>query len=271
VPATLNWGIYRSAFGISGLSVSAAMTAANSPAIMMQKLRGYLEDAASDLANVISTAIYSGAGTGTTIAGLQGAGAVLATGTYANIARATYSEWAGNTAAIGGALTLAAMDTQERAIFTKCGMKPTMIVTTPDIADAYAGLFSTIVRNAPLGASGSTPEMVLGSWDVNGFTGLHHKGIPVYRSAKCPSGQLYMLNENYMSLESLPFIQLGDDAALNTTSVYATRQSNAAPSGLNAKVEALGKTGDSAKFQVISYVQLKVRKPNSCAVLTGIA
>lgn len=271
VPATLNWGIYRSAFGISGLSVSAAMTAANSPEVMMQKLRGYLEDAASDLASVVSTALYSGAGTGTTIAGLHGAGAILATGTYANIARATYAEWAGNTTAVGGALTLAVMDTNERAIFTRCGMKPTMIITTPDIADAYAALFSTIVRNQPMGGVGSTPEQVIGSWEINGFTGMHHKGIPIYRSAKCPSGQLYMLNENYISLESLPFFTAGDEVSQSMTPVYATRQPNAGASGLSAKVEPLGKLGDSSRFQVVTYSQLKVRKPNSCAVLTGIA
>lgn len=269
VPAVLPWGIYRSVFGMSGLSVSAAMTAQNSPMVLMGKFRGQLEDAASDLANSISTHLYSGSGASSQIAGLHGAGALLATGTYAGIARASYAEWAGNTTAVGGALTLAVLDTNERAIYNRCGMKPTMIVTTADVADAYAGLFTTIVRNAPIGSSLSTPEQVIGSWDINGFTGLHHKGIPVYRSAKCPAGQLYMLNENYMSLESLPFFQIGDEVSQAQQSVYAN-QPNAAPANLNAKVEPLGKTGDSAKFQVVVYAQLKVRKPNSMAVLTGI-
>lgn len=271
VPAVLNWAIYRSVFGLSGLSVSAAMTAANSPMVLMEKFRGHLEDAASDIANKVATDMYSGAGTGTILAGLHGAGALLATGTYAGIVRATYAEWAGNTTAVGGALTLAAIDANERAIFTRCGEKPTMIVTTADIADAYAGLFSTIVRNAPIGSAISTPEQVMGSWDINGYTGLHHKGIPIFRSAKCPSGQLYLLNERYMSLESLPYFKVGDEVSQAQQSVFATRQLTGNPLGLSAKVEPLGKIGDTSRFQVVVYLQQKVRRPNSGAVLTGIA
>jgi hypothetical protein len=271
-PAVLPWGAYRSAFGMSGLSISAAMTAANSPEVLMQKFRGNLEDAASDIANTVASALYSGSGASDQIAGLHGAGAILATGTYAGLARGTYAEWAGNTAAVGGALTVAAIDTQERAIFNRCGMKPTMIITTADIADQYAGLFSAIVRNQPLGASGSTPEQVIGAWNVNGFTGLHHKGIPIYRSAKCPTGHLYMLNNEYMSLESLPYFGVGDEVSQSQVNVNAVGTNPAAGrTVLNAKVEPLGKTGDNSRFQVITYVQLKVRKPNSMAVLTGVA
>ncbi len=274
VPATLNWGLYRVAFGISGLSVAAAKSAIGSPLEVMALFEGHVMDAAADLISVINADLFTGDGSSTKIQGLySGANApILTTGSYAGLARATYAEWQSNLLANGGtprALTKALMDDLEAQIFADCSMPPDLIVASPGIVRKYESLFDSVIRTAPAGTPQNSGDLsVLSRIQANsGYTGLSYKGIPILRDRNGPTGKLAMLNSSYVSIESLPQVELGDAVFSRSQGLGAE---GAAPTGILAKIEPLAKTGDASKFQMVTYLQLKVRKPNACGAIVDL-
>jgi hypothetical protein len=268
--------MYRAAFSLSGLSVAAASGSVGSAVELLDQFGSNLADAAADLVSQINAALYSGAGTGTTIAGLLGSGALAATGTYANINRATYSEWAGNVLANGGVgrpLTKALMDQLEENIYSACGQMPDIIVCSPAIARTYESLFDNIQRVfiergdtsnlAPNVANVGAPVIPANT----GFTGLSYKGIPIYRDRNCPSGKMLFLNRQYVRIRPLP------QGNIQTSRVQANQMLEGAPGNntqITARIDSLAKNGDADKFQLVTYLQLQVRKPNACGYIDDL-
>jgi hypothetical protein len=274
VPASLSWGQYRTGFSISGLALTAARSSANSPEALMQLFEGNLEDAASALISKINGDLFTGAGTGTLIAGLYGSGALATTGTYANVARGTYAEWASNVLANGAvprALTKALLDQLEEQIFNDCSMPPDLIVGSPGVIRKYESLFDSVIRTAPAGAPANSGELsVIQKLQMNsGYTGLTYKGIPVLRDRNATAGKLAMLNSQMVEIATL-----AQDPVTSASSKTDRSAGNGgeppAPSGIQVRVEPLAKTGDANKFQLVTYVQLKVRRPNACGVVEDI-
>lgn len=272
-PATLGWSTYRSAFGISGLAMATAMSAANSPLAMLERYQGQLEDAASDIALQLGKACWTGSGASPVLAGIIGSGAVAATGVYAGINRATFAEWAGNNVAGVGALTLAALQNMERSIFVRSSRKPRAIITTAEIADKYEGLFASSIHMYPRGSSESTVETGLVLPGDDGFTGMNFRGIPIYRDPECPAGSLLFFNDELCDMPSLPLVGANDAFMQSQMVARATDASASLGRGggdLFVRCEALSKTGDSTRFQLIVYTQVAVRRPQAFGLLEGI-
>ncbi len=270
VPAVLPWGQYRVAFSLSGISVAAAATSPGSAVELLDQFQSNLEDAASDLVSIINSALYTGTGANNQIAGLTGAGALALTGTYAGILRSTYSDWAANVSANGGTarnLTKGIIDTLEAAVYRSSGKTPRLIVTTPEVVTKYESLFANEMRvQVDRGELSPIPNMPnVGAPFIpsnTGYTGLTYKGIPVLRDRDCPTGKLFFLNPDFVNIRVLPQANLG------TVSRSENRQ---APAGISVRVESLAKTGDADKFQLVSYLQLQVKRPNTCGVLADIS
>lgn len=275
VPASLSWGQYRTAFSISGMALAAARSAMNSPEALMALFEGNLEDAGADLISQINAALFAGAGTGTNIAGLYGAGALATTGTYANIARGTYVEWASNVLANGAvarALTKSLLDQLEEQIFLDCSMPPDLIVASAGVIRKYESLFDHVIRTAPAGAPANSGELsvVQRLQQNSGYTGLSYKGIPVVRDRNANAGKLAMLNTQKVEIVTLNQSPLTSATSATDTSLTNGAAEGASPVSIPVRIEPLAKTGDANKFQLVAYLQLKVRQPNSCGVVEDL-
>lgn len=124
--------------------------------------------------------------------------------TYQGLSRTTYTTLKSTLSAQSGALGLD--DLAASFDGAQIGSdQPTLGVTTPAVFTIYEALLTansryTIVQNADrfrLTAAG----VEKGGVSANaGFTGLMFRGMPIISDDKCTSGNLYMLNENYLDL-----------------------------------------------------------------------
>lgn len=269
--AILSWGQYRQNFGISGLALSVAMSSQGNAREYLDMIMKKAVDSGSKMLSDMNGDLYAGTGGSVDIVGLDAA--LATTGTYAGIAKATYSEWQGNVDENSGtprALTKSLMDSMERTIFTACGMSPSMIVTTPAIVSKYEQLLDAITRQILEKGELATPIRGLGTPVINenGFSGLHYKGIPIYRDKDATSGTMYWLNEDHIEIEVL------SQARTSTATSFVERMltdEKQTSSGLNARLEALAKTGDADKFTVKIYPQLKIDRVNAHGMIQDIA
>lgn len=272
VPATLSWGLYRSSFSISGLAQAAAASSSGTAEELMALIDTSATNSAMKLISTINADLFSGS---SAIVGL--ASALAATGTYASIAKGTYSEWAGNVLANGGtsrALTKDLIDQLEASIYTASGQSPNIIVASPGVVRKFEGLFDSFNRN--IVGPGEISAINRGNFSGSavlpsnvGFTGLHYKGIPVYRDRNCQSGYLYMLNTDFLKLKFLP------QPGVNTAAIAQSKELQGAPdtnmAGLAARLEAMAKTGDADKFTMKIYLQLACLRPNAHGMLQDIS
>jgi hypothetical protein len=148
-------------------------------------------DSVERLAKGVAKGIYSGTGTGGAMMGLRDAtaGAILATGTYANINRSTYPQWASNVDSNGGvgrALSFALMRNDAPRRSTRRPARQTdLIVTTPALFGKYGDLFGhephvragRLLRGGKITLSG-------------GHQALLFDGIPIVQDVLCPAGEM---------------------------------------------------------------------------------
>lgn len=265
--AVLAWGGYRSSFAISGLAQRVAASARNVPAALTSLVAERGRGSAAQLASSINTELYVGDGTSNSLVGLEVACA--ATGSYAGLSKATHSEWAGNTdgnSNVDRDLTKDLLDEMDQAIYTACGEMPNVIVCSPGVARKYSQLFDDNVRFAPpageLSAAGGVRAPQGGP---PGFTGYSYKGIPIYRDKDCPAGKLFMLNTDYIELQSLRA-----DAEGNTGAGGGGMSMSGDASGIAVDYQFLAKTGDSNKFSFVTNVAMKVTHPNALGLIEDI-
>jgi len=138
-------------------------------------------------------------GTGNDFVGLQHI--IKATGTLGGINRGTYSWFRGGyIPTVSGSPTYANIVDSSNANFiqdhlrkgvstlTIDGQRPTMIVTTNVILDAYE---ESLVAQKRFGASA-------GSEADAGFRNLTFRDIPIFADDHCPDGMMFFLNENFL-------------------------------------------------------------------------
>lgn len=265
VPATLPWARYRAGIKLSGLSEDVAASANGSPEEVMNLFESELDDAIEHLTSKINKDLWSGAGTGNTIAGLVGGGVLAATGSYAGLLQSTYSLWAAQVSANGGtprALTKTLVDGMETSLFNAAPSKSDLIIASPDIAQKYESLFDATIRQRPVNLSEGRADLaVMRLSDVPGDTGLSYKGIPVFRDKDAPAGTFSFLNRKYLHVKTLPMRnrQMADAVAEDKGRTLASEGTRIP---LHVKIEPLGKTGDSRKFQIVVTLQLVCTRRN---------
>lgn len=280
VPAVLNWGLYRKAFKISGPALSAAVgSGMNSPEDIERLFEGHLLDCIRAIADKINKDVIAGAGSTGVIAGLLN-GALAASGTYAGIDPATYTDWVSTVLANGGTvrpLTKTLLDQAERALYIATGQSPTHILCSAAVASKLenAGI-DTITRNAPLGSPANAPDLAaIQPQNLTGFTGLFFKGIPVFRDKDFLSSgnrdkMLVMLNANSgVDIQCL-LPAAGPMGSIQSLQTMGLVDGNGQLLNIPVSVEALARTGDSMKFMAYTYLQLAVRRRNAHAVIQDI-
>lgn len=270
IPATLQWGTYSEAFGITG-KARAAAAAARNPNELADLFGEKIERAVRRLTKQIGKDIYSGSGATNYIAGLVDGDALTSTGTYANILRSSYAEWEGNELANGGvarALSFGLMREMRRTIYEACGEMPDLIVCDAYQHEKFGALFDEQRRY--------NQEVTLRGQKVTldgGYKALEFDGIPVIADVNCPAGQMIFLNTNYVKVRQLPDVGPdGVNGSMGQIGLHGTaeEQFNSGMTRLTAMINPLARTGDAYKFQLKLYPQLQVERPNSCGLLEDL-
>lgn len=269
VPATLEFGNYDDAFQVTGKALRAAAAAGN-PQALVNLFRVEITESMQRLAKGIAAALYTGSGATNFIHGLTAtAGPLSATGTYANIDRSTYPQWAANVASNGGVLRPLhrnLMRGLRRQIYTASGMKPDLIVCGPVIHEKYGETFNQdrrYIQEVKLRGQLITLD--------GGYQALEFDGIPVIEDADCPDEVMLFLNTSTMGVYQLPDTDLANPAmARMNLRGTPEEQFGARTSGITARVNPLSRSGDYVRFQLISYPQLEARRCNGLGQLTDL-
>lgn len=270
LPATLEFGTYDDAFGVTGKAMAAARAAKN-PQELQNLFVDELGDCVERLAKGIAIDLYTGSGAANFIFGLVATGgAILDTGTYAGIDRAVQAQWRGTVMSNGGvgrALTFDLMREMRRRIYVASGLKPDVIITTPELHEKYAALFGQQRRYVT--------EIRMRGQSITldgGYNMLEMDGIPIIEDVDCPTAKMLFLNTRYVRVLQLPDQVDNVNQSMAMVGLVGTpeEQLGQPTAKLTARINPLGRAGDSYKFQLITYPQLQVRRPNSCGALVDL-
>lgn len=270
VPATLDYGTYHDAFSITGKARAAAAAAGNP--MELENLYGEeIEESVQRLASAIGVDLYTGDGSTDTIMGLTAtSGPLDTTGTYANISRVTYSQWASNELANGGvprALTFSLMRQMRRTIYTASGMRPDLIVCDPVTHEKYGELFGADRRYIQdVRLRGEVIKL------DGGYQVLEFDGIPVVEDINCPAGKMLFLNTSQLAIRPLPHAPDAINQSPGMIPLHGTPEEQYGPDrgGLMARINPLAVTGDAYKFQLITYPQLQCRRCNAHGAIVDL-
>lgn len=270
VPATLDYGTYHDAFSITGKARAAAASTAN-PAELEDLYAEEIEESVTRLASAIGVDLYTGDGSTDTIMGLTATnGPLAATGTYANIARATYAQWAGNVDSNGGtprANSFALMRKVRRLVYTASGRKPDLIVCDPVQHEKYGELFGKDRRYLQ--------EVYLRGQKITldgGYQVLEFDGIPVVEDINCPEGKMLFLDTSMLAIRPLPHAPDAINQGRGMVPLHGTpeEQYGEGKNVLTARINPLAITGDAYKFQLILYPQLQAKRCNCLGTLDDL-
>lgn len=192
---------YNPAFNESNVALATTDVAANNT---LRKVLDLTEvemiSRAQDLADSIGTQLYASQSLTTDFLGLGNI--VSATGTIGGLSRATYSTLQSTvTAASGGTLSLFKMRTLFNAI-ADGEVQPNEAYTDYNTWALYESLLQPQERIAK-------EAQINPASNFKGYTGyraLMFAGLPVSPDRKCPSGNLYMLNMDFLNFFTLDML-----------------------------------------------------------------
>ncbi len=262
--ATLSWGLYRSAFRVTGLALAASATSRTPQGNVALWARNMV-NAAAKLATTINAGLFTGAGTGTLIAGLDVALAQT-TNTYASINRSTGgNEYFRPTVVDPGAptgLTFALIRDDVRKIYEASGMMPDLAVCSPAVFNAVGGLFDNTRRYVQV-VNTARGEVTLAA----GYGALEVDGVMFVKDKDCQANRIYYLNTEHIRIEYLPPVNPAQDMATQSVNV----DDGFGPTPLAMRVEPIAKLGDSSRAQCKTYIQLVVDRPNTMGTRLNVA
>lgn len=270
IPASLEFGTYDTSFSVTGKAMAMAAAAKN-PDEIANLFVDELGDSVERLAKGVGQDLWSGSGAANFIFGLLATGGPLSnTGTYAGIDRGVRAQWQSNVSANGGvgrALTFDVMRGLRTQIYRASGVKPDLIITTPELYNKYGTLFGQQRRYV-------TDIRLRGQQIVldGGFTMLEFDGVPILEDVDCPTGNMVMLSTACVRVLQLPDQVSMANQSMAMIAVAGTPEEQLGqPTGkLTARIHPLGPKGDAYPFQLIIYPQLQCRHPFRCGVIKDL-
>lgn len=259
-PATLQWGLYRALFHVTKLAQDTAASS-RTPVGNRALLGRNIANAAAKLADLVEDDLFNGAGTGTLIAGLD-----VAIGddsnTYANIVRGSNAYWQPYVVDPGAAtaITMAAIRTDLGAIGDACG-------ETPDIGVCSTAVFNQVANLFDANRRWTVANTARGSVKLDaGFEGIEVDGCMFVKAHKATANQIYYLNTDHVEVQTLPDANVPFEIL---DAVQADDGFGSVP--LDMSFEPLAKVGPASRGEVLTNVQLKVERPNTCGVRKNVA
>lgn len=263
VPATLNYGTYTEVFGVSGRALSGALATGN-PMALKNLFAEEITEAAERFAKKIEIDLFTGTGANDGIIGMNAtAGSLRSTGVYANIDRSVRTQWAATemlNGGVGRALTLSLMREMRRRIYNASGLKPDVIITTPELHQKYGELISVQRRYVQ--------EVTLRGQTIKldgGYQMLEFDGIPIIEAVDCPTGVMNFVNSRYVQIMVQPDPVTQVNQSMGPIGVAGTpeEQFGQPPERIRARINPLGRDGDRYQFQLLAYLTARNKRPNS--------
>ena len=279
LPASIAWAHYEAFASITGTAqrIAAANAGYNQELGGGSEFDREIRDAAEELTVLLSTHTYSGtvASSPPQLEGL--ATAVDATGTYAGIAQGTYADWASgdNTHALAS-LTIDAIRTKLfRPIKDATGKRPSVVLCSGTIMDALKSLSDSNVTVM------NTPYMGQVNIASLGFDGVVIDSVPFLEDRHATASTMYAVDLNELEYQQVPPDWLALDPghiramliemsgkSVPVDEIVKMIQGIRTGKRMVAQMNALAKTGDSTKVQLVLDAQLCLRKRHSAAKLT---
>lgn len=265
----LSWAQNRANFHVSGLA-SATAVGSVTPVGNLELWARNMENASMGLASFLNAQAYTGAGTGTLIAGLDVA--IGTTGnTYGGINRAVSTYFNPNVFNAAGpavALSFSQIRSDLQAIYIASGSRPDVAMCHPNVMTKLAALFDPQKQYLFLT---DKVETAAGKFELEGgIGGIKFDGCVFVEDKDATDGCIYYLNTNHVRLEVLP-MDLARVPGMSDEIMRVVGNDGFGPLPLGFQLEMLAHTGDSDKAMVKSYLQLCVDRPNSCGKRLNIA
>jgi len=265
-PAILNWGLYRSNIHVTQLAMDAAKTTMTPVGNRMLWGRE-VANASAKLGSMINQQMYTGPGTGTTIAGLDAAiGSVV--NTYAGIDRtvAGNAYWRPSVVdpGVSTAITFPLIRDDLRKIFEASGENPDIALCSPSAFNAFGNLFDLNRRYVQV-VNTARGRVTLDA----GYDGLEMDGCVFVKDKDAgltATPSIFYINTDALEIQYLPTANM---SALPQMRINADDGFGDVPLGFN--YEMLAKTGPSEKAEVTATIQLVCNRPNACGVRRNIA
>lgn len=259
--ATLLWGLYRSNFHVSQLSMDGAsttMTPQGNRALWARNL----VNASAKLATTLNVDVYSGTGANK-ITGFDAA-IGSAVNTYAGIDRTIGA----NAYFIPGvfdpgvltAPTFSLIRADLASIYTACGENPDLAFCAPLAFNKVGGLFDATRRQV------DEIQTARGVIRLSfGFQALEVDGVMFVKDKDATAAQIYYVNSNHVELQYLPSSLMS-----GLPQLPGAIDDGFGPSPLGMVYEMLAKLGASERAEVRTTCQLVVDRPNSCGIRKNV-
>jgi hypothetical protein len=256
IKATLQWGMYRSNFHVTGLARRAAK-GSRTPVGNERLIARNMVNSARKLASTMNGALYAGAGTGTLFAGLDVA-IGSTTNTYAGIDRTSgaNASWQPYVVDPGSPTkpTLAQIRLDRVKIYEQCGEFPDVALCTPEVFNSIGNLFEANRRYVQ-SIQVARGQIVLEA----GFGGIDVDGTIFIMDKDATQNGIYYVSTDNVEFEYLP----PDTDLMDGLEEMLEAEDGYGAFPLGFILQHLSKTGDSDKFSVLTNSQLCVRRPNA--------
>lgn len=267
--AVLPFGTYFDAFEITGKALASAVASGN-PASIAALFESEIRDSAQRLAHALATEFYVGDGSGERMVGLLG-GAILDSGTYAGINRASYTQWRGTVRANGGVarpISFTLLRQLSTLVYKAAGLRPGFIVCGPSTHDQYGALFGDQRRYVTdINTPGGMMKL------SGGYRALEHDGVPIMEDVNCPEGMFLFLNLDYLLFRQLPQPGMVPTRSMGERNLETAPEQTrgGGPIPIRVRIQPLAINGDKYRFALYVYPQVQVRRPQAFGVLQDIA
>jgi hypothetical protein len=275
-PATLDWAEYGDAMAVTGRAEDAAQ--GETTAAMANTFLTKLDGVANRIADKLNIDIWSADGSGSPqkLHGLtHSSGPLAATGTYANIDRATYPQWASNRFANGGvprAISISIIEAAFRDTVTASGRAPKACVTTPVLWQAVAELVAPNRRYLQEVTIRGQKITLDGGWQA-----VEINGVPIFRDPQATAGCFAGLDLDHLFMAYLPVaptrVNRGDVKGFIPVNGTPQEMGINPPMGgqaLMAAVSTLARNGNKTKIQALTTVALCMERCNSSFLITDL-
>lgn len=264
--ATLSWGLYRANLHVSNLAMDAAATA-STPEGDRNLWSRNVQNGSAKLGSLLNGAFYSGAGTGTTWAGMDVA-IGSTTNVYAGIDRTSGGNTYWQPTVIDpGTLTkptFAQIRDDVRQIYIAGRENPDVALCSPGVFNAIGNLFDNTRRQNIEQIRTARGKVSLDF----GFQALEMDGMYFVKDKDATENRIYYCNSNHIRIEVLPPAEYRGMGLDNWEDVEG--DDGFGPIPLMFKYEKLAKLGASERAEVTSTAQLVVDQPNTCGVRKNV-
>lgn len=259
--AILTWSLYRTNFHVTDFAMDTSGSA-STPVGNQDLWLNNMIDSSAKLAKGLEGKIFTGAGTGTEMAGLDVA-IGDDTNTYAGLLRSTYTWWKPTVVdpGVSTGATFNLIRSDLAAIAKACGEKPDVAYVGLSTYNAIAGLFDTNLRYTKVTTARGVVIL------ENGMDAVIIDGCQFLPCYDAPEGKIYYINSNYVEIRLLPNKRFM--FAMGSQDIMGNDGFGIVP--LLMHFDMLAKNGPSERAEITLQSQLIVRRPNSCGIRKNVA